>query len=136
MRQKTELCKLETEYFYLGGFLISIQYQQTQYGPDLGCAMCNLRCTWSMVISMNVSVKDCSCCRLSSLICADCIPFPAVSKSLVWAVPLRCLVQLRTSVIQYRSGLEVFKVQEKQSMSSKTIFSGAYRTKKYLIFLE
>ena len=79
MRQKTELCKLETEYFYLGGFLISMQYQQTPFGPDLGCAM-------YMVIG---HINECWRKRLlllPSLICADCIPFPAVSKSLVWAV--------------------------------------------------
>ena len=54
-------------YFYLGGFLISIQYQQTQYAAKTWVVHCPIISS----LSMTVGVKDCSCCR------------PAVSASLL-----------------------------------------------------
>ena len=94
MRQKSQLCKLEMVYFYLGGFLISLQYQQTQYAAKTWVVHCPIISS----LSMTVGVKDCSCCR------------PAVSASLLVTFHFQQFLKLGLSSLcgaWYHSGSAV-----------------------------
>ena len=94
-----------------------------------------VQCTWSLVISMNVGVKDCSCCRLSSL-SSPLIAFHFQQFLKVWSGRYLCGAWYSSGpVLSSTDRVWKFLMSKKNKEGCKTIFSGAWICK-YVIFLE